>query len=742
MIQRNFFICLILFCVAYINTSAAEKEPVDYVNPYMGNISHLLVPTYPTIQLPNSLLRVYPVRGDYTANRVGGLPVITTTHRERSAFNIFPFVGSGKSVHFRPLSYDLEEIKPYYYGVYFDEIGVDAKFTPSHQSAIYSLDYSGKDSTTIIIRTYDGELNYDKNSISGYQKLGNSPTTVYIHLELKQKPLSIIKKEEGNSQFYILTYSKETKHLDLKYGISYIDVEQARSNLNREIPHYNFEKIKRNGREKWNDALGKILVSGDNEEIKHIFYTSLYRTYERMICMSEDGRYFSPFDGKVHSDNGRPFYNDDWIWDTYRAVHPLRTIIDPEVEGDMINSYIRMAEQMGNMWMPTFPEATGDSRRMNSNHAVAVVLDAYTKGVRSFDLEKAYLACKAAITEKTLAPWSGAKAGELDEFYKKEGYFPGLQVGEKEYIPEVSGGEKRQPVAVTLGTVYDEWCLGNIASILGKRDESDYFFNRSFNYRKIYNANTKFFHPKDIRGKFVEPFDYKRYGGMGARDAYGENNGWIYRWDVPHNIGDLVSMMGGNSSFVDELERMYDEGLGDSKFGFYAQLPDHTGNVGQFSMANEPSMHIPYLYNYAGEPWRTQKRIHNLIKQWFRNDLMGVPGDEDGGGLSAFVVFSAVGFYPVTVGLPMYVIGSPMFEEVKLDIGKGKVFTVKCHNYSPEHKYIQSAKLNGKVLEKSWFSHSDMIDGGVLEFEMGLKPNKEWAKKSNQVPPSFKMPKN
>ena len=196
-------------------------------------------------------------------------------------------------------------------------------------------------------------------------------------------------------------------------------------------------------------------------------------------------------------------------------------------------------------------------------------------------------------------------------------------------------------------------------------------------------------------------------------------------------------MMGGNDAFVSEMERMYSTPLGRNKYDFFAQIPDHTGNVGQFSMANEPCLHIPYLYNYARQPWRTQKRIRTLLAQWFRNDLMGVPGDEDGGGMTSFVVFSYLGFYPVTPGMPVYVIGSPVFEQATVHLEDGKRFEVVCHNYSPENKYIQSAKLNGKEWNRSWFTHDDLAKGGKLEFVMGDRPNKQWASSADAVPPSF-----
>ena len=222
---------------------------------------------------------------------------------------------------------------------------------------------------------------------------------------------------------------------------------------------------------------------------------------------------------------------------------------------------------------------------------------------------------------------------------------------------------------------------------------------------------------------------------MGARDFYGENNGWVYRWDVPHNVADLVKLMGGKEQFVANLDQTFTEPLGRSKFSFYAQLPDHTGNVGQFSMANEPSLHIPYLYNYAGQPWKTQKRIRQMLKTWFRNDLMGVPGDEDGGGMTSFVVFSSLGFYPVTPGSPSYNIGSPLFTQAKITLSNGKIFEIEAIGASEDNKYIQSATLNGKEWNKPWFAHDDIKNGAKLVLVMGDKPNKAWGSDEGAVPP-------
>ena len=741
--QKRIIFLLLGFALLVLGCTPEKGQtiyPVDYVNPYMGNISHLLVPTYPTVYLPNSLLRVAPDRKDFTGDCLSGLPLEITGHRGSSAFNLSPYQGLVSGL--KPVieySYDQEKLTPYSYSVFLDEQQINVNFGLSHQAAAYELEFKKEGPAFLVLNSRQGGLTWDGKAVQGFQSLGNN-TKVYIHLVPEKQPQKVSVFErgsvldsmstEGRNACLVLQYPEGIKKLNVRYGISFIDFAQAQKNMEREVKGKSVAELQSEGRDIWNKALGKIEIKGGTKNEQTVFYTSLYRCFERPVCISEDGRYFSAFDGQVHNDEGRPFYTDDWIWDTYRAHHPLRILLYPEMENDILRSYVLMSEQSEKLWMPTFPRITGDSHSMNSNHGVASVLDAYRKGLRDFDFEKAYLACKGAITEKTLAPWSGKPAGELDKFYREHGYIPALKEGEAETIPEVHSFERRQPVAVTLGTSYDEWCLSQMAEEMGKKEDAEYFKKASFNYRNIFNPKTKFFHPKDSEGKFIEPFDYVFSGGQGARGYYDENNAWVYRWDVQHNIPDLIELMGGNEAFASNLDSMFSQPLGKSKFEFYDQLPDHTGNVGQFSMANEPSLHIPYLYNYAGQPWKTQKRIRTLLNQWFRNDLMGVPGDEDGGGMSSFVVFSSMGFYPVTPGLPGYSIGSPMFENVKIHLGNGKVFEIDAHNASDENKYIQSATLNGKPLDSHWFNHSDLADGGKLVLEMGPDANYEWGNKT------------
>lgn len=732
---------LLAACSPSDNTQLAQLSPIEYVNPYIGNISHLLVPTYPTIHLPNSMMRVYPERADFTGDRLGGLPLIVTGHRRSSSFNLSPFQGNEKELQpIIPLSYDQENLKPYRYQVYLDEQHVSVDFAPAKQSAVYNLSFEKGDAPAFIVfNSRNGELKWDGKSISGYQHVEaeESDTKVYLYAEVDKAPEKVGALSEGTIQTgksevdginaaIALQFPSQVGNVGIRYGVSFIDEEQARKNLEREIKGFDVDAIAKVARDAWNEALGKIEINGGTDDDKQVFYTSLYRCFERPVCISEDGRYYSAYDGKVHDDEGSPFYVDDWIWDTYRGAHPLRSLLAADKEGYILNSYLLMAEQMGTNWMPTFPEVTGDSRRMNSNHGVAAIIDAYRKGVSHFDLAKAYDACRKAIEEKTLIPWSGKPAGWLDDFYKEHGYIPALRPNEKETVANVSIWEKRQPVAVTLGTAYDQWCLSQIAQELGKEEEANHYLKCSYNYRNLFNPETHFFHPKDKEGKFIYPLDYRYDGGLGARDYYDENNGYVYRWDVQHNIGDLVKLVGGNEAFSAALDSMFNTPMGMSKWQFYSFLPDHTGNVGMFSMANEPSMHVPYLYNYAGKPWLTQKRVRQLLNQWFRNDLMGVPGDEDGGGLASFVVFSQLGFYPVTPGMPCYNIGSPVFSHIKIKLSNGAVFEIKANNASTENKYIQSAKLNGKELNQPWFNHDDMANGGLLELEMGPKANKNW----------------
>lgn len=736
---------LLLIGISFaISSMGQQMDPVDYVNPYIGNISHLLVPTFPTVHLPNSLVRMRPERASYTESRIEGLQVMMHSHRTKSAFRISCYQGDQANLKpVIPNYYDNEVVKPYYYSTYLDRDRINVQFAPSHQSAMYQIDFEGDDKEKyLVFHTGQGELKYADQTVSGYEDIGGQ-TKVYWYAKLDVAPAqtgffeddkAVFNDEPVTATDIIFAFGQQAKNITVKYGISFIGIEQARRNLEREIKDKSLSQVAEAGRSVWNSTLGKIKIAGGTEDQKTVFYTSLYRTYERMINISEDGKYWSGFDKKVHDDNGTPFYTDDWVWDTYLATHPLRTITDPSLQQNIVTSYIRMAQQNREGWVPTFPSVFGDRHAMNGNHAVSLFLDAANKNI-PFDMEAAYKASKKTIMEESHIPWYLGPAGEYDAFYREHGYFPGLHEGEEETIPGVdTNWEQRQSVAVTQETAYDEYCLAMLAKKLQIQDDYDYFLKQSYNYRNLFNKETGFFHPKDIDGEFIMPFDYKFSRGYGARHYYAENNAYIYQWNVKHNISDLIDLMGGNENFLEHLDQLFIEDLGLGKWRFYSVMPDHTGNVGQFSMGNEPSFHIPYLYNYAGKPWETQKRIRSLLDQWFRNDLMGVPGDEDGGGMSAFVVFSAMGFYPVTPDAAEYSIGSPLFPEIEIHLENGKIFKIIAHNASPDNKYIQSAKLNGKTLNAPVIQHRDIISGSVLELEMGDRANRQWGISDDYTP--------
>lgn len=728
-------IAVVLFCMTGCSKvpSVRTKEPVDYVNNRIGTISHLLMPTYPTTHLPNSMLKMIPNHADFVTDRMQGLPLNIPMYRQGDVLRLLPYCGKEEELNpEHQYRYDQEASTPYHYSVWLDDYDIEAAFAPAAKAGIYSFTFEKEGPRYILLRTVNnGEIHSEGNHMKGYENYRG--VKHYFYLEFDQPPLRAVNKTTQRNAINYAQFNPDVNTVKVRYGISYISEEQAKKNLEKEIQDFDLEKVARHARDVWNKTLGKIEVEGGTEDQKTSFYTALYHAHERMINISEDGKYYSGYDKQIHDDEGILFWTDDWIWDTFQALHPLLTILSPSEQEQKITSYIRMCEQSAEKWMPTFPCVFGDAHCMNGNHAAGIFLDALNKNLK-FDLEKAYEGMKNTVLTETMIPWRRAPKTELDDFYHENGWFPALHPDEKETLEIVSTVELRQAVAVTQAASYDDWCLAHMAKALGKSDDYDFFINRSYNYQKLFNKETGFFHPKDKYGKFIEPFDYKISGGYGSRAYYGENNAWTYIWDVKHNVADLINLFGGNKPFVDKLDQLFVEDYGRARWLYYATHPDATGNIGQYVAGNEPSFHIPYLYNYAGEPWKAQKRIRMIMESWFRNDLMGIPGDEDGGGMTAYYVFSAMGFYPVTVGNPTYNIGSPLFEKTTIHLENGKSFTIKAHNCSWNNKYIQSAKMNGETLDKPWFTHDNIVNGGVLELEMGDRPNKKWGVGKESVP--------
>jgi predicted alpha-1,2-mannosidase len=539
----------------------------------------------------------------------------------------------------------------------------------------------------------------------------------------------------GNVGFATDFVARAGETIEMRVGISHISVDQARKNLLREIPKWTFDAAKAKARTVWNQALSTIQVKGGTERQRTIFYTALYRTLCRMTDITEDGQYYSGYDQQVHAAEGHDFYVDDGLWDTYRSAHPLSLLIETSRQMDMVRSYIRMYEQSG--WLPSFPSIGGDGAVMIGHHSTALIADAYTKGYRDFDVEKAYAGMKKNATEATMLPWRRGPLTELDKVYLEKGFFPSLAKGETESVREVHPSEQRQAVSVTLENCYDDWCLAQVAKGLGKQDDYAYFMKRARNYVNVFNQEIGFMAPKTADGKWVEGFDPRLGGGQGGRAWFAECNAWVYTWHVQHDPAGLMALMGGREKFAAKLDQLFVEPLGTSKFAFLGQFPDMTGLIGNYPQGNEPAFHIPYLFDYCGQPWKTQRRVRQIMDVWYGDGPLGICGDEDGGAMSSWYVLSAMGFYPVSPGQPAYEIGSPLFEETRITLDKGKVFTITAKNVSAQNKYIQSATLNGKPWDKAWFAHSDLAGGGTLSLVMGPRPNTAWGSAPEAAPPSM-----
>ena len=731
---------LTLFSCISVGAIAQNKIPktsnIDYIDPTIGNVGQLLEPTRPTVQLPNQLIRFTPQRKDYLDDQISTFPLTIVSHRQGQVFSIKPAIGeiTDKSWMVK-MTYDhnLEINQPWYYSTYLIDDEIKVEFAAGKKIGYYRFSFPDVKAKSILMGVYNkGQASFNfssANEVTGIEIYrGDIKVFMYGKFNVAGTP-GVVKNDkllnernvEGENAKAYISFPESTREVEFKYAISYVGIEQAKKNFEKEISDKSFQSVSDAGKMAWSSVMSQIKVEGGTEAQKRSFYTALYRCYERMVDISEDSLYYSGFDKKIHKDN-RTFYVDDWSWDTYLALHPLRTILNPSLEEDMLDSYVRMYEQSG--WMPTFPVLYGDHVCMNAFHSSITFLDAYRKGLKNFDIEKAYQGMRKNATEATMLPWRNGEKTILDDYYYQKGYFPALSKGAKETIPQVHPFEKRQAVAVTLGNTYDDWALGQLGKDLGKNDAGA-FQLRGLNYKNLWSSEKQFFLPKDDKGNWVD-IDPKFDGGMGGRDYYDENNGYTFLWQVQQDIPGLRKLMGGSDAFEARLDQLFREPLDRSKYEFWSKFPDATGLVGQYSMGNEPSFHIPYLYNFTKSPWKTQKRIRFLLDAWFKDNIYGIPGDEDGGGMSAFVVFSSMGFYPITPGLPVYTIGSPLFSKVTIDLPNKKQFRLTANNCSVINKYIQSAKLNGKVLSNTWFTHEQLVSGGHLELEMGPKPNKKW----------------
>ena len=693
------------------------EKLTKYVNPNIGTVGHLLTATAPGVHYPHGMMSISPnfnpgLIDRYFADKIFSFPVgpISITATRPSV------AGSGRNGLDFPsvFDHDLETAAPHMYSCYLETPKADVTYSVTKHSAIFEFDFRGDDGDIIVTMPAS-----DAQKVTGnFTATGKHyDITAYIAAEFSVQPKSVTvigetKKRDGTTDAAV-RFSFGSGKVSFKAGVSFIDTEQAKYNLSAEIPDFDISRVIETGENVWDELLNKIAVKG-KENYKRVFYTAIYRAFTRPFNLSEYGRYYSNYDKKVHNDDGHEFYCGDGLWDTFRCMHPLQLILEPDVHKDILASYVRMYEQSG--LMPNFPYPSRDYAFMIGFHSASLFADALAKNV-DFDLKTAYEGVRKNVFERSMLPWVSAPSTELDKVYYEKGFFPALTADEAETVSEVHSFEGRQGVSVTLEHAYTDWCASVLARALGKSDDAEILEKRSMNYKNVFNKETCFMSPKNADGEFIEGFNPKLSGGQGGRLYFSENNSWVFTFSVFHDICGLIDLFGGKDAFEDRLDRLFTENAGTSKYDFLKQFPDSTGLMGQFTMGNEPAFHIPYLFNYVGKNAKTQRKIHEIIDMWFTDHPLGICGDEDGGAMSAWLVFSAMGFYPVCPGKAVYDIGSPIFDEVKIQAGDAN-FTIKADGASDKAKFIKSAKFMGAPHDLSVISHGDLYKGGTLELEM------------------------
>ena len=682
------------------------RTPAESVNPYIGTVGHLLTATRPVTALPHSFARVFPtvtpnMTDYYFAEKIASFPV------------------GSLEVSFAPLGcedpkgavsrFDMSEVRshPYSFEAYLEDTDITVKAS----SAMHSYLYRAEGARVIFVTGKAASFTVCDGCILAERDEGRGRRS-YTHITLSVPAEFEVRGE-------ILAIRIPDGPCEIGASVSYISADKAREIWLRELEGKDFEALAAESKAAWEDLLGRVKIRGGSEEMRTVYYTALYRSFGKMFDYGEYGQYYSGYDRRVHEGD---FYTVDQLWDSFRCMHPLQLLLEPERHREMLASYVKMYEQSGAM--PSFPSADGDSPVMFGFHASSLFADALAKGIEA-DYRTAYEGMRRNATEITMLPWVGDRpANELDRCYYEKGFFPALDNGQTEWIADAHDFERRQACAVTLEHAYDDWCVAQVAKALGREDDYALFMRRSKNYRNVYNRETGFMSPRNASGEWIRDFDPMRGGGQGGRAYFAECNAYTFNFSVWHDIEGLAELMGGPDALAERLDELFTTPA-PGKYGFLDQFPDSTGLMGMFCMGNEPSFHIPYFYNYCGKPWMTQRRLRTIIELWFTNSPLGICGDEDSGAMSSWLAFSALGLYPVCPGKPEYALAAPMFDEVTLTVPGGE-FTIRAQGAGSGLRYIQSAKLNGRPCDRAFLDHRDLAAGGELVLEMGSRPNKAW----------------
>ena len=603
--------------------------------------------------------------------------------------------------------------------------GINAELTTTQRNGIHRYQYpAGKDAEIIL----DMDHSADKGSwgrriinsqirilndhavegyriITGWAKLRK----IYFYMEFSSPILTSTLRDGGRVHENTAVINGTNLHgcfrfgqlngkpLTCKVALSSVSMENARQNMEQEAPHWDFDRYVAAADADWEKQLGKIEVKG-TEVQKEIFYTALYHTMIQPNTMSDvNGEYMAADYTTRKVANNETHYTTFSLWDTFRASHPLYTLLEPERVTDFVKSMIRQYEYYG--YLPIWQLWGQDNYCMIGNHSIPVITDAILKGIPGIDVEKAYEAVyNSSVTSHPNSPF---------EVWEKYGFMP-------ENI-------QTQSVSITLEQAYDDWCVAQLAAKLNKDADYQRFHKRSEYYRNLFHPKTKFFQSKNDKGEWIEPFDPYQYGGNGGH-PFTEGNAWQYFWYVPHNIQALMELTGGTKAFEQKLDTFFTSTYKSEQMNHNA-----SGFVGQYAHGNEPSHHVAYLYNFAGQPWKTQKYVSHILNTLYNNTSSGYAGNDDCGQMSAWYVFSAMGFYPVNPADGRYIIGSPLLDECTLKLAGNKEFRIRTIRKSPEDIYIQSVTLNGKKHKDFFITHQDIMNGGTMVFKMGKKPS-GWGK--------------
>ncbi len=715
-----------------------QSFATNYVDPFIGTGGH--GHTYPGATVPFGMLQVSPDNGisswdwcsgyHYSDSIVSGFSHLHLSGTGIGDLADILFMPTDKKLDLtaKAASRDFlpykskynhvnEKAIPGYYQVFLEDPKINVELTSTQRTAYHKYTYNNNDTQSVVV-DLGFAINWDKatktaitvedaNTISGYRySTGWAKNQKVFFVAKFSKPIieSIItadkkvvsaKSAEGeNTALQLFFDPKNSKELGVKVALSSVSIANAKDNLEE---NKEFEKVKTDASAVWNKALSKITVETPVDSLKTIFYTALYHAQVAPVTYSDKNGQFRTEDDKIVTSKNYTAYSTLSLWDTFRAENPLLTILDPNRVSDMVNSMLAYYETK--KILPVWTLYANETNTMTGYHSIPVIVDAYMKGIKGFDAEKAFEAMKATMMQDERGL----------NFYKKYGYIPYNLLDES--------------VTITLEYAYDDWCVAQMAKALGKTADYEFFSKRSKAYEYLFDAKSGFMRGKSEDGKsWNEPFDPKHSNHREHTD-YTEGNAWQHSWFVPHNVDNFIKLHGGNATFTKRLEQLFTES---SEITGNNVSADISGLIGQYAHGNEPSHHIAYMFNHAGQPWRTQYWVRHILDTQYNTTANGLSGNEDCGQMSAWYVFSSMGLYPMNPASGEYEIGSPIFEKSTLNLPNGKTFVIEAENVSDKNFYIQSATLNGKTFNKTAISHQEMQKGGVLHFVMGAQPNQNW----------------